>query len=66
MNDQPDTHNHTPSSGCYRFAWGDYAALSYVWGDETKTRTIFVNEHEVAVTQNLEEALRAFRSQSEF
>jgi len=66
MNDQPDTHNHTPSSDCYRFAWGDYAALSYVWGDETKTRTIFINGHEIAVTQNLEEALRAFRSQSEF
>jgi hypothetical protein len=66
MNDQPDIYSHIPSLDCYRFAWGDYTALSYVWGDETKTRTTFINGHEVAVTQNLEEALRAFRLQSEF
>jgi hypothetical protein len=66
MNAQPDAHNHIPSSDCYRFTWGDYAALSYVWGDETNTRTIFVDGHEMEVTQNLEEALQAFCSQSEF
>jgi Heterokaryon incompatibility protein (HET) len=49
-----------------RFTWGDYAALSYVWGDESKTRRIIVNGHEMNVTLNLERALRAFRDASEF
>ncbi|GME46451.1 heterokaryon incompatibility protein [Neofusicoccum parvum] len=38
-----------------------YEALSYVWGDPTKTHSITVNGKEVAVTRNLECALRHLR-----
>lgn len=59
-------HNRVPTAACYRFMWGDYAALSYVWGDEGKISRIIVNGQETEVTQNLEEALRAFRDGREF
>lgn len=59
-------HHHTPAASCYRFDWGDYAALSYVWGNERNTRKIIVNGQEIQVTRNLEHALRAFRERSEF
>jgi hypothetical protein len=59
-------HINTPPRNCYRFTFGDYAALSYVWGDERQTRKIIVNDQEMQVTQNLEQALRKFRKQSEF
>jgi hypothetical protein len=49
-----------------RFKWGNFAALSYVWGDESKTRMIIVNGCKMEVTRNLEQALRAFRANSEF
>ncbi len=38
-----------------------YRALSYCWGDPMVTRTIYVNDHEVQATENLEEALRELR-----
>ncbi|KAL1628595.1 hypothetical protein SLS56_005827 [Neofusicoccum ribis] len=38
-----------------------YEALSYVWGDPTMTHSITVNGKEVAVTRNLECALRHLR-----
>ncbi|CZR69946.1 uncharacterized protein PAC_19847 [Phialocephala subalpina] len=44
-----------------RWEWGDYDALSYVWGDPTITRKIIVNGHEVNVTENLEAALRSLQ-----
>lgn len=59
-------HNRVPAAIYYRFMWGDYAALSYVWGDEGKTSRIIVNEQETEVTRNLEGALRAFRDRREF
>ncbi|OJD30264.1 heterokaryon incompatibility protein [Diplodia corticola] len=40
---------------------GDYAALSYVWGDPTRTAPIVVNGAVVQVTKNLEAALRELR-----
>jgi len=55
-----------PPDAYQRFTWGDYASLSYVWGDESKTCRIIVNGHELKVTRNLEEALRVFRDGSEF
>ena len=59
-------HSPTPIDSCRRFTWGDYAALSYVWGDESKPRSIIVNGKDVQVTRNLEGALRAFQEQAEF
>jgi len=55
-----------PSPHLSRFEWGDFAALSYVWGDESDTRAIIVNGHAVSVTANLEAALREFRTGWEF
>lgn len=56
--------SHPASSS--RFNWGDYAALSYVWGDENVTKTILVNGEEREVTANLEEALRSIAVRGEF
>ncbi|CZT05126.1 uncharacterized protein RCO7_05324 [Rhynchosporium graminicola] len=66
IEDLSPTPNREPLVAHHRFNWGDYAALSYVWGDESKTRSIIVNGRELKVTRNLEEALRAFRERSEF
>ena len=41
-----------------RFKWGDYWALSYIWGDASKTQTILLNEAPFRVTENLHAALR--------
>lgn len=38
-----------------------YTALSYVWGDESIRRVIFVNGREVSVAKNLFDALAALR-----
>ena len=55
-----------PSPNLSRFQWGDFAALSYVWGDEADTREIVVNGYALSVTANLEAALREFRKGWEF
>jgi len=36
-----------------RFVWGDYSALSYVWGSPDDTRTILLNGKEVMIRANL-------------
>lgn len=41
-----------------RFTWGDYAALSYVWGDPKETSRIFINGRETEITKNLEVVLQ--------
>ena len=38
-----------------------YEALSYTWGTSGSTRTIVVNDHTLAITENLECALRYLR-----
>ena len=45
----------------WRYEWGDYVALSYVWGDARTKREIFVNGISMQVTPNLEAALRQLR-----
>ncbi|KAK4499156.1 hypothetical protein PRZ48_009668 [Zasmidium cellare] len=42
-----------------------YDALSYVWGDPTKTKPITVNGLQIQVTANLESALRHLRHETE-
>jgi len=59
-------HATRPPPSYHRFEWGDYAALSYVWGDAEKTSTIMINNRTIEVTQNLEKALREFSKQAEF
>ncbi|KUJ10846.1 HET-domain-containing protein [Mollisia scopiformis] len=57
---------HIPIKSNYRFTWGDYAALSYTWGDPTPTRQIVVNNQDVSVGQSLEIALRAISTRPDF
>jgi hypothetical protein len=60
FNNTANTGDSTSPSiqNSYRFAWGDYVALSYVWGDTAMCSKIAVNGHIVEVTENLECALR--------
>ncbi|RYN79885.1 hypothetical protein AA0120_g10639 [Alternaria tenuissima] len=60
------THSTRPAVELYRFVWGDFAALSYVWGDTADDRTIIVNDRIVYIRANLDVALRAFRDKCEF
>jgi len=55
-----------PGEEVYRFKWGDYATLSYTWGDGNDTTSINVNGTELQVTKNLESALRSLRERSYF
>ena len=54
-----------PEAGLpWRYTWGDYVALSYVWGDPSIQRGILIDDMPVLVTANLEAALRQLRSHS--
>lgn len=55
-----------PPSYLHRFTWGDYAALSYVWGDKCHTSDIILNGKYTTVSSNLVLALRQFSRESEF
>ena len=46
----------------FRYTWGDYVALSYVWGSPTPTTEITVNGERMRVTENLGQALLSHRS----
>jgi len=48
-----------------RFTWGDYIALSYVWGSQEKEETILLNGFPFGVTANLHQALCALRNSVE-
>ena len=41
---------------------GSYEALSYVWGEKTKTTAVYIGDKTLMVTENLGAALRALRS----
>ncbi|KAK9797902.1 putative Heterokaryon incompatibility protein-domain-containing protein [Seiridium cardinale] len=45
-------------------AEADYEALSYVWGDQTATKTIEISGRQVTVTQSVHEALSRLRSRT--
>jgi hypothetical protein len=55
-----------PSQGAQRYRWGDFAALSYAWGDEHNPASIFLDGIQVPVTRNLEIVLRALAINEEF
>jgi hypothetical protein len=59
-------HAHYPRREERRFTWGDYAALSYVWGSPTDTRTMILNDRQIPVQKNLEIALRALSRRADF
>ncbi|KAG0647969.1 Heterokaryon incompatibility protein [Hyphodiscus hymeniophilus] len=56
----------SPEHSRHRYLWGDYAALSYVWGDPGQTCSIFVNGQVIQIQQNLEGALRTLSSRANF
>ena len=56
-----DTEIKDEETLTWRYKWGDYVALSYVWGHDQKTRQICVNGISLQVTDNLEAALRRMR-----
>ncbi|KAM0263718.1 hypothetical protein ACHAQJ_001032 [Trichoderma viride] len=45
----------------WRYNWGDYIALSYVWGDEKDTAEIYLDGIRVTIRANLEAALVQLR-----
>ncbi|KAK3625588.1 hypothetical protein LTR56_020308 [Elasticomyces elasticus] len=49
-----------------RFLWGDFAALSYVWGDPRETTTIEVNSVQTQITKSLAAALHCLRETCRF
>jgi hypothetical protein len=53
------------SQVAHRYRWGDFAALSYVWGEE-KRQMIFLNGTPLPVTKNLEISLRTLAINGEF
>ncbi|KAJ4294218.1 hypothetical protein N0V90_007908 [Kalmusia sp. IMI 367209] len=55
-----------PATSRHRFQWGDYAALSYVWGNPENKTTIIVNEVKTQVTKNLAEALYSLHETGQF
>ncbi|KAI8961832.1 HET-domain-containing protein [Daldinia sp. FL1419] len=48
----------------WRYTWGDFVALSYVWGDQSIRRDIIVDGVTISVTASLEGALRELRCHS--
>lgn len=57
----------TPTVGeISRFRWGDFAALSYTWGNPKVTQPITVNNCETQITTNLFDALKALRTTCRF
>ncbi len=53
---------HTTLSQCDRDIIDHYTALSYTWGDPTKTGSIYVQGHKFTITATLEAALRDLRA----
>ncbi|KAL8781988.1 MAG: hypothetical protein Q9213_005753 [Squamulea squamosa] len=45
----------------HRFNWGDYTALSYVWGDATDRQDILLDGHRFSVTKSLYDAISHLR-----
>jgi hypothetical protein len=50
---------------CDRYNWGDYLALSYVWGDQTHKKDVILNGSRFEVGPNLHDALSHLRNSFE-
>jgi hypothetical protein len=55
-----------PDKEAHRYTWGDFAALSYMWGDKSQLRTVIINDEKVEVRMNLENVLRELRHEGKF
>jgi SpoVK/Ycf46/Vps4 family AAA+-type ATPase len=65
VDDPDDVSGEDIRAAGNRFNWGDYMALSYVWGDPTVKNRILINKHPFEVTLNLYYALIRLRSSVE-
>jgi hypothetical protein len=45
-----------------RFTWGDYTAISYMWGSPEDTKTITINGMPITIGENLAATLDCLRS----
>ena len=48
-----------------RFKWGDFVALSYVWGDPKDRRNILLDGYRFSITTSLHQALHSLRDSFE-
>ncbi|KAK4118110.1 HET-domain-containing protein [Parathielavia appendiculata] len=64
--DSDGAERWVPPEAAHRFSWGDFAALSYVWGSPRDRRDIVLNGEVTSVTRNLESALRELAQQGHF
>lgn len=53
-----------PQPSEYRFVWGDFATLSYVWGTEEDSTPVIINGVRIKVRPNLGAALQSLRETS--
>jgi SpoVK/Ycf46/Vps4 family AAA+-type ATPase len=65
LSNDNDWRLRSEDPACHRFSWGDYIALSYVWGDAKQRKDIVVNGHTLSVTANLYDALINLRESEE-
>ncbi|KAJ1328245.1 stage V sporulation protein K [Microdochium nivale] len=65
--DTPDDIRNTKNREfiAHRYKWGDYLALSYVWGSSEGKEEIILNGHSFMVGRNLYSALRRLRQSTE-
>ena len=54
---------HTTLQECHDDIYENYTALSYVWGDASQKRVIFIDERPSQITINLATALEDLRHQ---
>lgn len=70
LNDVGQKHimgKHVPKSDGYRFKWGDFASLSYTWGNPNQAKQkIVINRHELEVTSKLEDILQSLSGGPDF
>ncbi|KAI0438720.1 heterokaryon incompatibility protein-domain-containing protein [Xylaria telfairii] len=59
---EPGSTSSDMFSTIARFTWGDYTAISYMWGSPEDTKTIRINGIPFTVGQNLVAALKCLRS----
>jgi hypothetical protein len=60
--DIPEGRKHPQADILFRYTWGDYAAISYAWGEDTHRRGITLNGYRFHVTDNLYTVLEAHRA----
>ena len=66
INPAKETLTFPQDTVSHRFRWGDYATLSYCWGNSNDTTAILVNGIKTQVTRTLAEALHCLARTCQF